>query len=63
MSEFIVGGLLISPFVKYALIALVLFWPIHAALVRLRIHRWAWHPLLAEGGLYLCLLALLNIFA
>lgn len=63
MSEFVVAGLLISPFVKFALLALALFVPIHLLLVRVGIQHWAWHPLLAEAGLYLCLLAALNIFA
>lgn len=62
MSDMIVAGLLITPFVKYALIALLLFIPIHSVLARAGIQRWAWHPLLAEAGLYICLVALLNIF-
>ncbi len=63
MSEFVVAGLLITPFVRYALIALILFVPIHYLLVRLGIQHWAWHPSLAEAALYLCLVAVLNIFA
>lgn len=63
MSELVVAGLLIAPFVKYALIALLLFVPIHLMLARLGIQHWAWHPLLAEAGLYICLVAVLNIFA
>jgi hypothetical protein len=62
MSEFIVAGLLISPFVKYALVTLVIFLPIRLALARVGFQRWVWHPLLAEAGLYVCLLAVLNIF-
>ena len=62
MSEFVVAGLLITPFVKYAIIALLVCLPIHALLTRLRIEHWAWHPLLAEAGLYICVLASLNIF-
>jgi protein AaeX len=60
MREFVVGGLLISPFVKYALIAGLLFSPLRRVLVHLNVHRWFWHPLLAEAGLYLCLLAAVN---
>lgn len=62
MSEFVVAGLLITPFVKYAIIALLVCLPIHVLLARLRIEHWAWHPLLAEAGLYICVLAFLNIF-
>ena len=63
MSEFVVAGLLISPFVKYALIALALFLPLRGVLGLIGFRRWVWHPLLAEAGLYLCLLAVLNIYA
>ena len=62
MREFVVAGLLISPFVKYALIAGVLFIPIRLMLVHLHLDRWFWHPALAEGAIYLCLLAALNLF-
>ena len=61
MKEFVVGGLLISPFVKYALIAALLFLPIRLVLVYLHFEKWFWHPLLAEAAVYLCLLAVLNI--
>ncbi len=61
MREFVVGGLLISPFVKYALIAALLFIPLRLILVHLEFYKWFWHPLLAEASVYLCLLATLNI--
>ena len=61
MKEFVIAGLLISPFVKFALIAALLFVPLHLILVRSGFHKWFWHPLLAEGGIYVCLLATLNI--
>ena len=61
MREFVVGGLLISPFVKYALIAGILFLPVRFILVTLRFDRWFWHPILAEASIYLCILAALNI--
>jgi hypothetical protein len=62
MSEFVVAGLLITPFVKYAIIALLVCLPIHMILARLGIEKWAFHPLLAEAGIYICVLAFLNIF-
>ena len=61
MREFIVAGLLISPFVRYALLAAVLFLPLRLILVHVGFHKWVWHPLLAEAALYICVLALLNI--
>ena len=63
MQEFVVAGLLISPFVKYALIAGLVFLPVRAVLVHLRFETWFWHPLLAEAAIYLCILATLNILA
>ena len=62
MSEFVVAGLLITPFVKFALIALVLYLPLRLLLTELRLQRFVWHPLLSEAGLYVCLLALLSLF-
>ena len=61
MREFVVAGLLISPFVKYALIAGVLFVPIRLILVHVNFQKWVWHPLLAEASIYICILATLNI--
>ena len=57
MTEFVFGGLLITPFVKFALIALLVFVPLNLLLARLRVWRWFWHPFLAEGALYVCILA------
>ena len=61
MREFIVAGLLVSPFVKYALIAALVFVPVRLVLALLDLHRWFWHPLLAEAAVYVCILATLNI--
>ena len=61
MKEFVVGGLLVSPFVKYALLALMIFLPLRFILIASGIHKWFWHPLLAEASIYLCILAVLNI--
>ncbi len=61
MREFVVAGLLISPFVKYALIAGLVFLPVRLILVRLNFQKWFWHPLLAEASVYICILATLNI--
>ena len=61
MREFVVGGLLISPFVRYALIAGLVFIPVRLILVHLDFHKWFWHPLLAEASVYTCILATLNI--
>lgn len=62
MREFVIGGLLMSPFVRYALIAGLVFIPVRLILVHLDFHKWFWHPLLAEASVYTCILATLNIF-
>ena len=61
MNEFVVAGLLISPFVKYALIAALIFIPIRVVLVVTRLQKWLWHPLLAEAAISICVVATLNI--
>jgi hypothetical protein len=62
MKEFVFAGLLMSPFVRYALLAGVLLILLRFVLVRLRFYRWFWHPLLAEAAIYVCLVAILNLF-
>ena len=61
MREFVVGGLLMSPFIKYALLTLLVFVPLRLVLVHLRFQKWFWHPVLAEAALYIGILATLNI--
>ncbi len=61
MRDFVVGGLLMSPFIKYALLALLVFLPLRFVLVRLQFQKWFWHPVLAEAALYVTILASLNI--
>ncbi len=61
MKEFIVAGLLISPFVRYALLAGLVLIALRLVFVRLRIYRWFWHPLLVEAALYFWILAALNL--
>ena len=61
MREFVVGGLLVSPLVKYAIFALLIFIPLRLILLALSFHKWFWHPLLAEACIYTCILAALNI--
>ena len=61
MTEFTIAGLLITPFVRYALLAAVLLVPVRWILVRLRSDRWLWHPLLAEAAIFVCLIAVLNL--
>jgi hypothetical protein len=61
MREFVFAGLLITPFVRCALLAGVLLIVFRLLFVRLRFYRWFWHPLLAEAAFYICLIAFLNL--
>jgi hypothetical protein len=61
MNEFVVAGLLISPLVRYALIAALIYIPIRLILFVTRLQKWLWHPLLAEAAIYICVVATLNI--
>ena len=61
MKEFVVGGLLMSPLIKYALLTLLVFLPVRLILVHLQFQKWFWHPVLAEAALYISILAMLNI--
>jgi protein AaeX len=61
VKEFVVAGLLISPLVKYALLAALIVIPIRFVLVVTRLQKWLWHPLLAEAAIYVCVAATLNI--
>ena len=63
MKEFVVAGLLITPFVRHALLAALIFVPLHGLLVLCRFQKWFWHPLLAEWALYACVVALFDKLA
>jgi protein AaeX len=61
VKEFVIAGLLISPLVKYALIAALIFIPIRFGLVVGGLQKWFWHPLLAEAAIYICIIAAMNV--
>jgi Protein of unknown function (DUF1656) len=52
---------LISPLVKYAVLAALIFIPIRFVLVVSRLQKWLWHPLLAKAAIYICVVPTLNI--
>ncbi len=60
--EIEIGGILLSPFVAYALGALLLLMLLRVAFRRMRFNRYVANPPLAEAGIYMCLLALLILF-
>ena len=54
-----ISGILVSPLIAYMLAALIVYLPIRWLLIRLKLHRWAWNPLLADACLYICILGAL----
>jgi hypothetical protein len=60
-SELQVGGILIAPFVGYALGALAIFLALRPLLRRLRFERAFANPPLVEAALYVCILGLLVV--
>ncbi|GJD77161.1 DUF1656 domain-containing protein [Methylobacterium gregans] len=55
------GGILISPFVAYALGAFAILAALRPLLTRIRLNRYVANPPLAEAGIYVCILALLVV--
>lgn len=60
--ELQIGGILVSPFVAYALGAFVLLVLLRVVFRKIRFSRYVANPPLAEAGLYVCVLALLILF-
>lgn len=56
-----IGGVLISPFVAYALGAFAVLALLRPLLTRIRLGRYVANPPLAEAGIYVCILALLVV--
>ncbi|SEP35634.1 Protein of unknown function [Methylobacterium sp. ap11] len=59
--ELTVGGVLVSPFVAYAALALAILLVLRPLLRALRFERAFANPPLAEAGIYVCILALLIV--
>ena len=54
-----IAGVFVSPFIAYMFAALLLHLLLRWVLTRLGLDRWAWNPLLADAGLYVCILGAL----
>jgi hypothetical protein len=54
-----IGGVLISSFVGYALVAFAIIMVLRLAFARMRLSRYVANAPLAEAGIYVCVLALL----
>lgn len=59
LHEWAWGGVLLSPMLVYALLALLLTGVLRLGLQRAGIARWIWHEALFDSALYVCVLAAL----
>jgi len=59
--ELTIGGVLVSPFVAYAVAALAILLGLRPLLRLMRFERVFANPPLAEAGIYVCILALLIV--
>jgi hypothetical protein len=60
-SEVAIGGVLVSPFVAYAVIALIIFLLLRPLLHRLRLAEMFSHPSIAGLSLYVTILGLVTL--
>ncbi len=58
-AEYAIGGMYIAAAPVEACLAFVLTFALHRLLVRRHLHRWFWHPALAETALFIIVWALL----
>ncbi|GEL39788.1 hypothetical protein MEX01_03790 [Methylorubrum extorquens] len=56
-----IGGILVSPFIAYAVIAFALLVALRVVFRWIRFGRFVANPPLAEAGIYVCLLALVVV--
>lgn len=59
LREWSLGGVLLSPFLLYALLALLVTGVLRFGLARIGLTRWIWHEALFDSALYVCVLAAL----
>ncbi len=62
LKEIDIAGIYVAPFVAYFAAAFGIFLVMRWLLVRVGFERWAWHPPLAEGGLFLVVLSLVVLY-
>ncbi|MET0257111.1 MAG: DUF1656 domain-containing protein [Methylobacterium sp.] len=60
--ELQIGGVLVSPFVAYAIGALLVVIALRILFRKIRFSRYVANAPLAEAGIYVCVLALLIVF-
>ncbi|BAN49901.1 DUF1656 domain-containing protein [Metapseudomonas resinovorans] len=59
LREWALGGVLLSPFLLYAVLALLVTGVLRVVLAKLGLARWIWHEALFDCALYVCVLAAL----
>ncbi len=57
LREWALGGVLLSPFLLYALLALLCTGLLRFGLQRIGAARWIWHEALFDTALFVCVLA------
>lgn len=62
LREWALGGVLLSPFLIYVLLALALTGLLRLALRLTPLHRWIWHEALFDCALFVCVLTLVTLY-
>lgn len=60
LREWALGGVLLSPFLVYVLLALLLTGALRALLRVAGLSRWIWHEALFDFALFICVLSLVT---
>lgn len=61
LREWALGGILLSPFLIYVLLALLLTGAVRLLIRLTPLGRWIWHEALFDCALYVCVLALITV--
>lgn len=61
-AEYVIGGMYIAAAPVEACLAFALALGLHRLLVRGRLYRWFWHPILADTALFVVIWALLSLW-
>ncbi len=61
LKEINIGGVYVSPFVGYLLVALILFFPLRRLFDRWAIQRYVWHRPLFDIAVFMIILSLIGL--
>ncbi|MBH3430991.1 MAG: DUF1656 domain-containing protein [Pseudomonas sp.] len=62
LREWALGGVLLSPFLVYVVLALGLTAAVHLVLHLTPLGRWIWHKALFDCALFICVLTLVTLW-